>query len=107
MEVSRMKKEPGILADDDIDSVIILNDEDGRECRFEFLDLIDYQGREFIVLLSEEEAAKEESDVDILEVVPDADNPELESYLPIEDEDIIDTVFQLFVDNNKDNMDFC
>ncbi|MDO5408882.1 MAG: DUF1292 domain-containing protein [Lachnospiraceae bacterium] len=102
-----MSDKPDIFADEDLDSIIILNDENGKECRFEFLDLIDYKGREFIVLLSEEEAAKEESDVDILEVVPDENNPELENYLPIEDDATIEAVFQLFEENNKDNMDFC
>ena len=102
-----MSNEPNIFEDEDTDSIILLNDENGKECRFEFLDLIDYKGREFIVLLSEEEAAKEESDVDILEVVPDPENPELENYLPIEDEDVIDAVFNIFAENNKDSLDFC
>lgn len=102
-----MSNEPDIFEDEDLDNIIILNDEDGNECRFEFLDLIDYKGREFIVLLSEEEAVKEESDVDILEVVPDKNNPELENYLPVEDDAVIDAVFNLFAENNKDTLDFC
>lgn len=102
-----MSNEPDIFDDEDLDNIIILNDEDGNECRFEFLDLIDYKGREFIVLLSEEEAAKEESDVDILEVVPDKNNAELENYLPVEDEAVIDAVFNIFAENNKDSLDFC
>lgn len=102
-----MSNEPDIFDDEDIDNIIILNDEDGNECRFEFLDLIDYKGREFIVLLSEEEAANEESDVDILEVVPDKNNAELENYLPVEDDAVIDAVFNIFAENNKDTLDFC
>ena len=102
-----MSNEPDIFEVEDSDDIIILNDEDGNECRFQFLDMIDYKGREFIVLLSEEEAAKEESDVDILEVVPVPDNPELENYLPVDDDDIIDAVFDIFAANNKDTLDFC
>lgn len=102
-----MSNEPDIFDDEDSDSIILLNDENGNECRFEFLDLIDYQGREFIVLLSEEEAAKEESDVDILEVVPDKNNAELENYLPVEDDAVIEAVFDIFAANNKDTLDFC
>ncbi len=102
-----MKNELDIFETEDADDIIILNDEDGKECRFQFLDIIDYKGREFIVLLSEEEAAKEESDVDILEVVPAADNPELESYLPIDDDAVIEAVFEIFAANNKDTLDFC
>ena len=102
-----MSNEPDIFEIEDSDDIIILNDEDGNECRFQFLDMIDYKGREFIVLLSEEEAAKEESDVDILEVVPVPDNPELENYLPVDDDDIIKAVFDIFAANNKDTLDFC
>lgn len=102
-----MSNEPDIFEIEDSDDIIILNDEDGNECRFQFLDMIDYKGREFIVLLSEEEAAKEESDVDILEVVPVPDNPELENYLPVDDDDIIEAVFDIFAANNKDTLDFC
>ncbi len=102
-----MSNEPDIFEVEDSDDIIILNDEDGNECRFQFLDMIDYKGREFIVLLSEEEAAKEESDVDILEVVPVPDNPELENYLPVDDDDIIEAVFDIFAANNKDTLDFC
>ncbi len=102
-----MSNEPDIFEIEDSDDIIILNDEDGNECRFQFLDMIDYKGREFIVLLSEEEAAKEESDVDILEVVSVPGNPELENYLPVDDDDIIDAVFDIFAANNKDTLDFC
>lgn len=102
-----MSNEPDIFEVEDSDDIIILNDEDGNECRFQFLDMIDYKGREFIVLLSEEEAAKEESDVDILEVVSVPGNPELENYLPVDDDDIIDAVFDIFAANNKDTLDFC
>ena len=29
---------------DDFDNIVILNDEEGNEVRFEFLDLVDYEG---------------------------------------------------------------
>ena len=46
-------KTPGI--EDDMDNIIILNDEDGNEVQFEFLDLIDYDEEEYVVLLPVEE----------------------------------------------------
>ena len=33
------------------DNIIILNDENDNEVEFEFLDLIDYNGDEFVILL--------------------------------------------------------
>lgn len=98
--------EKDLLEDEALDNFIYLDDEDGNSCRFELLDVVFYQGREFMVLLSDEEAQKEESDVDILEVVADPKNPELENYIPVDSDKVIDAVFQLFVENNKDTMDF-
>lgn len=102
-----MNKEPDIFQDIDEDELIILSDENGKDCRFQLLDMVDYNGREFIVLLSEEEAVKEDCDVDILEVVTDKANPELENYLPVEDDSILEAVFELFAESNKDILDFC
>ena len=33
--------------DEELDNIIILNDEDGNEVKFEFLDLIKYSGEEY------------------------------------------------------------
>lgn len=35
---------------EELDNIIILNDEDGNEVEFEFLDLIEYEGEEYVVL---------------------------------------------------------
>ena len=37
---------------EEIDNVIILNDENGNPVSFEFLDLIEYDGAEYVVLWS-------------------------------------------------------
>ena len=50
-------------------NIVILNDEDGNEVQFEFLDLIDYEDEEYIVLLPiTEEGEEEEGEVVILKV---------------------------------------
>ena len=41
------------------DNVIVLNDEDGNDIKFDFLDLIEYDGDEFVVLLPSDENADE------------------------------------------------
>ena len=38
---------------DELDNIVCLNDENGKECRFEFLDLITYQGAEYVSLILE------------------------------------------------------
>ena len=36
---------------EDLDNVVILNDEEGNEVRFEFLDLVELEDEEYVVLL--------------------------------------------------------
>ena len=40
---------------EELDNVIILNDENGNEVQFEFLDLIEYDEEEYVVLLPVED----------------------------------------------------
>lgn len=39
--------------------IIVLNDEDGNEVEMEYIDLIGYEGKEYVVLLPTEEDADE------------------------------------------------
>ena len=72
------------------DNIVILNDEDGNEVKFEFLDLIDFEDEEYIVLLPmTEEGEEEEGEVVILKV-----------------EDTLNKVFQIFKERFKDDFDF-
>ena len=41
---------------EELDNIVVLNDEEGNEVEFEFLDLIEYEGEEYVVLLPVEEA---------------------------------------------------
>ena len=36
---------------DDFDNIIVLNDEDGNEVEFEYLDAVEMDGTEYIILL--------------------------------------------------------
>ena len=40
---------------EELDNIIVLNDENGEEIEFEFLDLIEYEGEEYVVLLPNDE----------------------------------------------------
>lgn len=84
----------------DSDNIIILNDEEGKEIEFEFLDLIEYNGEEFVVLLPTDEDADQ---VVILKVEED---DEFESYVSIEDDSVLQTVFEIFKNRFKDEFNF-
>lgn len=85
---------------EDIDNIIMLTDENGDEVPFEFLDLIKYGGKEYVVLLPREEESEE---VVILETYDDGD---MEHYDSIDDEDTLMTVFEMFKEKNRDRFNF-
>lgn len=93
---------------EELDNVVILNDEDGNEVKFEFLDLIELDDEEYIVLLPmAEDGDDEEGEVVILKVEDnDDENSDEESYVSIEDEDTLNKVFEIFKDRFKDDFDF-
>ena len=92
-----------IPENEEVDNIIVLNDEEGNEVQFEFLDLIDYEGEEYVVLLPAEET-EDAGEVVILQV-EDTDSEE-ESYISVEDEDVLNKVFEIFKDKFKDEFNF-
>ena len=86
------------------DNIIILNDENDNEVEFEFLDLIDYNGDEFVILLTTEEVNDEAGEVVIL-LVESIDTEE-ESFSSVEDEQVLDAVFQIFKERNQADFNF-
>lgn len=89
---------------DELNNKIILNDESGHEVEFEFLDLIEYQGGEFLVLLPTDET-EEAGEVVILQLV-DTDDEDNESYASVDDEAILNAVFDIFREKFKDEFNF-
>ena len=55
-----VKNVPQDQEGEELDNIIVLNDENGDEIEFEFLDLIEYEGEEYVVLLPHDE--EEEAD---------------------------------------------
>ena len=82
-------------------SILTLTDENGEETDFEYLDCIEYEGREYLVLMPTEEP---DTQIVILEVEPvDEEN---ENYLSVQDEAILDAVYGIFKDLYKDVLTF-
>ena len=91
-------------AGEELDNIIVLNDEEGNEVNFEFLDLIEYEGEEYVVLLPTEE--EEDSDEVVILKVEDTEDEETESYVSVDDEDTLQKVFEIFKDKFKDEFNF-
>ena len=60
---------------EELDNIIVLNDENGNEVKFEFLDLVELDDEEYVVLLPvTEEGEEEEGEVVILKVEDNDDD---------------------------------
>lgn len=95
------------MADEELSNIIELQDENGDPVYFEFLDYIRCESGNYVVLFpvdDNKEPTGEE--IIILEVVPDPDDDEQEQYLPVEDENTLMTVYELFREKFKDLLEF-
>lgn len=93
------------ISEEELDNIIVLNDENGEEVKFEFLDLVELDGEEYVVLLPAEESDEEEGEVVILKV-EDTESEEEESYVSVDDEEILNKVFEMFKEKFKDEFNF-
>ena len=93
------------IPEEELDNIIVLNDENGEEVPFEFLDLIELEGEEYVVLLPVEEDEEDAGEVVILKV-EDTDSEEEESYVSVDDEEVLNKVFEMFKEKFKDEFNF-
>ena len=83
------------------ESILTLTDENGEDMRFEYLDCIAYEGTEYLVLMPADDDSNE---IVILAIEPvDEEN---ENYLAVEDEAVLDAVYEIFKERYKDVLDF-
>ena len=89
------------MMDEELD-LVTLTDEDGNSMDFEFLATYECKGKAYAVLLPLDE---NDNDVVILEVLEDEEEGEL-LYNNVEDETILQTVFEMFKEEFKDEFNF-
>ena len=95
------------MENEEIDNIIVLNDENGKEVKFEFLDLVELDDEEYVVLLPvAEEGEEEDGEVVILKLEDTDEDSDEESYVGFEDEEILNKVFEIFKEKFKDDFDF-
>jgi len=92
--------------DDELDNIIVLTDEDGKEIQFEFLDLIELDDEEYVVLLPVEEEDEEEPGEVVILKVEDTNSEDEESYVSVDDEEVLNKVFEIFKEKFKDEFNF-
>ena len=75
------------------EEILVLTDEDGNDVEFEYLDTVQWNEREFVVLLPMDQEG-DENEVVIFEIVADKDGNE--EFMALEDEGILNAVFAEF-----------
>ena len=82
-------------------AILTLTDENGNDIEFEYLDCLEYQGKEYLVLMPFDEP---ETEIVIMEIEPvDEEN---ENYLAVEDEKVLNAVYDIFKEKYKDILTF-
>ena len=90
-----------IILEEEEASILTLTDENGNDVDFEYLDCLEYQGKEYLVLMPFDEPSTE---IVIMEIEPvDEEN---ENYLAVEDENILSAVYNIFKEKYKDILTF-
>ena len=89
------------ILQDEESSILTLTDENGVDTDFEYMDCIEYGGKEYLVLMPADE---ESSEIVILEIQPvDEEN---ENYVAVESEEILDAVYGIFKERYQDVLNF-
>lgn len=89
-----------LMMDDQVPT-LTLTDENGVDTEFEYLDCIEYNGIEYLILLPMDD---EEGGVVILQVEPV--DEETENYISVDDPAVLDAVFAIFKERYQDVIDF-
>ena len=90
-----------IIPEEEEVSILTLTDENGNDVEFEYLDCLEYQGKEYLVLMPFDEA---ETEIVIMEIEPvDEEN---ENYLSVDNEDVLNAVFGIFKEKYQDILTF-
>ena len=95
-----MEENKELLADEEA-YIITLTDENGVDMEFEYMDCIDYDGKEYLALLPTDE---ESNEIVLLEIEPV--DEETENYVAIEDEATLQAVYGIFKERFKDVLTF-
>ena len=87
------------------DIIVLFDEEENKEIPCEWLDSVEYEGSQYAVVLPVD---SEDGTVLIMEMIPDDDSDDEESWLfnGIEDQSVLDAVYELFKKNNGDEFDF-
>ena len=88
-----MAKDNKKKADNDVE-IIYLSDDAGKSIAYEFLDVVDFEGEQYAILLP---VKGEDPDVEIVKIIDILDSENGEGYVGLNDERILSAVFDIFL----------
>ncbi len=86
-------------------NAITLTDSDGSDVDFEVLDIVPYKEHEYVVMLPVDDESDSPEAV-ILELLEAEEDNEEDMLQGVEDEEILNAVFNLFMEKNADEFQF-
>ena len=86
---------------EELDNIVVLTDDEGKDIEFEWLDTVEMNDSQYIVLLPIEDEEAEEVVILKMEV-----EDETENFIAVEDETELNEVYDAFKERNKENFDF-
>ena len=86
---------------DDLDDILVLQDENGEDIEFKFLDIVEVDDKQYVILLPVENI--ESGEIVICRI--DGEGKD-ETYVGLKDADEAERVFNVFKEQAKDDYDF-
>lgn len=89
------------MAMEEQEGIIALVNENGEEIEYELVDSITYENAEYVVLLP-----VEDGDCEAVILAVESDGEEMENYVAVDDEEILEGVYEIFKERFADQLDF-
>jgi uncharacterized protein YrzB (UPF0473 family) len=86
---------------DDLSTRVVLTDQDGNDTEFELLDIVECDGKQYVVLIPVDSI--EDGEVVIFRIEGEGEN---ESYVGVDTEEEAAKVFEVFKEATKDRYNF-
>ena len=89
------------VAMEEQEGIITLTNENGEDVEYQLIDSITYENAEYVVLLP-----VDEEDCEVVILAVEADDDEMENYVVVDDEEILEGVYAIFKERFADELDF-
>lgn len=89
------------VAMEEQEGIITLTNENGEEVEYQLIDSITYENAEYVILLP-----VDEEDCEVVILAVEADDDEMENYVVVDDEEILEGVYAIFKERFADELDF-